>query len=58
MFYFWINLFQAGPLFRERRPVRLPSEEEEVRRLAFGDLPAREVLRSRIGSTTAGPGDD
>jgi hypothetical protein len=31
--------------FRERRPVKLTSEEEEVHRLAFGDLPAREVLR-------------
>jgi CRP-like cAMP-binding protein len=54
-----INLFQAGRLFRERRPVRLTSEEEEVRRLAFGDLPAREVLRVlSIGSwTTADAGE-
>jgi Popeye protein conserved region len=34
-----INLFQAGRLFQERRPVKLTSEEEEVRQLAFGDLP-------------------
>jgi len=54
-----INLFQAGRLFRERRPVRLTSEEEEVRRLAFGDLPAREVLCVlSIGSwATSGPGE-
>jgi CRP-like cAMP-binding protein len=40
-----INIFHAWRLFRERRPVQLTSEEEEVRRLAFGDLPPREVLR-------------
>jgi CRP-like cAMP-binding protein len=40
-----INLFQSWRLFLERRPVRLTLEEEEVRRLAFGNLPPREVLR-------------
>lgn len=40
-----INLFQCWRLFMARRPVMLTSEEEDVRRLAFGDLPPREVLR-------------
>ena len=40
-----INLFQTWRLFRERRPVKLTPDEEEVRRLAFADLPPREVLR-------------
>jgi len=54
-----INVFQSWRLFLERRPVRLTPEEEEVRRLAFGDLPPREVLRVlSIGSwTTAGLGE-
>jgi hypothetical protein len=39
-----INLFQSWRLFIERRPVKLTPEEEEVRRLAFGDLPPRKVL--------------
>lgn len=48
-----INVFQAWRLFRERRPVQLTSEEEEVQRLAFGNLPPREVLRVvSIGSWT------
>jgi O-antigen/teichoic acid export membrane protein len=33
-----INLFQSWRLFIERRPVKLTPEEEDVRRLAFGDL--------------------
>jgi CRP-like cAMP-binding protein len=46
-----INLFQSWRLFLERRPVRLTLEEEEVRRLAFRDLPARKVLQTiSIGS--------
>jgi CRP-like cAMP-binding protein len=46
-----INIFQAWRLFRERQPVKLTPEEEEVRRLAFGDLPPREVLHVlNIGS--------
>jgi len=51
--------FQSGRLFPERRPVSLTPEEEEVRRLVFGDLPAREVPRVlSIGSwTTVGPGE-
>ena len=40
-----INIFQSWRLFLERRPVRLTPEEEEVRRLAFPDLPARKVLQ-------------
>ena len=46
-----INLYQSWRLFRERRPVQLSAEEEEVRRLVFPDLPRREVLRViNIGS--------
>jgi hypothetical protein len=54
-----INLFQSWRLFLERRPVRLTAEEEEVRQLAFRDLPSRKVLQVlSIGSwITAGPGD-
>lgn len=49
-----INLFQTWRLFRERRPVQLNPDEEEVRRLAFADLPPREVLRViSIGSWTS-----
>lgn len=49
-----INLFQTWRLFRERRPVQLNPDEEEVRRLAFADLPSREVLRViSIGSWTS-----
>jgi hypothetical protein len=40
-----INVYQSWRLFRERRPVQLSAEEEEVRRLVFPDLPRREVLR-------------
>lgn len=40
-----INLFQSWRLFVERRPVKLTPEEEEVRRLAFEDLPSRKVLQ-------------
>ena len=40
-----INLFQSWRLFLERQPVRLTAEEEEVRRLAFGDVPPRKVLQ-------------
>jgi CRP-like cAMP-binding protein len=40
-----INLFQSWRLFVERRPVKLSPEEEEVRRLAFEDLPTRKVLQ-------------
>jgi CRP-like cAMP-binding protein len=46
-----INLFQSWRLYVERRPVKLTSEEEEVRQLAFEDLPPRKVLQLlRIGS--------
>jgi hypothetical protein len=48
-----INLYQSWRLFRERRPVKLTPEEEEVRRLVFRDLAPREVLRVlSIGSWT------
>src|SRR5690348_9021117 len=40
-----INTYKSWGLFLERRPVKLTPEEEEVRRLAFGDLPPRDVLR-------------
>jgi CRP-like cAMP-binding protein len=40
-----INLFQSWLLILERRPVKLTPEEEEIRRLAFQDLPLRKVLR-------------
>lgn len=40
-----INLFQSWLLFIERRPVKLTAEEEEIRRLAFQELPPRKVLQ-------------
>jgi CRP-like cAMP-binding protein len=40
-----INLVQSLRLFVERRPVKLSVEEEEVRRLALGDLPPRKLLQ-------------
>jgi hypothetical protein len=40
-----INSFQSWRLFVERRPVTLTPEEEEIRRLAFPDLPSRKVLQ-------------
>jgi len=40
-----INVFQSWRLFVERRPVKLTPEEEDVRRLVFGELPPRKVLR-------------
>jgi Popeye-like protein len=40
-----INLLQSWRLFMERRPVKLTPEEEEIRRLAFRDLPPRKVLQ-------------
>jgi Cyclic nucleotide-binding domain len=54
-----LNSFQSWRLFVERRPVKLTPEEEQVRRLAFRDLPPRKVLQVlSIGSwTTAGPGE-
>lgn len=48
-----INLFQSGRLFMERRPVKLTPEEEEVRRIAFENLPPRKVLQVlSLGSWT------
>jgi hypothetical protein len=54
-----INAYKAWRLFLERRPVKLTAEEDEVRRLAFSDLPPRDVLRVlSIGSwITAVPGE-
>ena len=54
-----LNLFQSYRLIMERRPVQLSPEEEEVRRLVFGDLPHRKVLHVlNIGSwTTIGAGE-
>jgi CRP-like cAMP-binding protein len=40
-----INLVQSWRLFIERRPVKLMPEEENIRRLVFGDLPPRKVLQ-------------
>lgn len=40
-----INALQSWRLFIERRPVKLTAEEEEIRRLAFQDLPPRKVLQ-------------
>ncbi len=48
-----INLLQSWRLFIERRPVKLTSEEEDIRRLAFRDLPPRKVLQVlSVGSWT------
>jgi Popeye protein conserved region len=48
-----INSFQSWRLFVERRPVKLTSEEEEIQRLVFPDLPSRKVLEIlRIGTWT------
>ena len=54
-----INLLQSLRLVMERRPVKLTSEEEEVRRLLFEDLPPRKVLQVlSIGSwVSAQPGE-
>jgi hypothetical protein len=40
-----INSFQSWLLFVERRPVKLTPEEQEIRQLAFPDLPPRKVLQ-------------
>ena len=40
-----INLLQSWRLSRERRPIKLTSDEENIRRLAFQDLPPRKVLQ-------------
>ena len=40
-----LNLFQSWRLFLERQPVKLNAEEEEVRRLAFPNVPPRKVLQ-------------
>lgn len=51
-----INLLQSWRLYLERRPVKLTAEEEEVRRLVFGDLPTRKVLQVlSIGSWVNAP---
>ena len=48
-----INLLQSWRLFIERRPVKLTSEQEDIRRLVFRDLPPRKVLQVlSIGSWT------
>ena len=54
-----INTFQSWRLYLERRPVKLTADEEEVRRLAFAQLPSRKVLQLvSLGSwTTAAPGE-
>jgi len=46
-----INLFQSWRLLLERRPIKLTTEEKELRRLAFQDLPARKMLQvASVGS--------
>jgi hypothetical protein len=40
-----INSLQSWRLFIERRPIKLTPDEEEIRRLAFRDLPPRKVLQ-------------
>jgi hypothetical protein len=40
-----INSFQSWRLFVERRPVKLTTEEEEICRLVFPELPSRKVLQ-------------
>ena len=54
-----INAFQSWRLYLERRPVKLTPDEEEIRRLAFPELPSRKVLQlAGIGAwTTAAPGE-
>jgi hypothetical protein len=54
-----INIFQSWRLVLERRPVKLTSEEEDVRRLLFKDLHPRKVLHVlSLGSwATAAPGE-
>jgi len=39
-----VNLVQSSRLLLERRPVKLTSEEEQVRQLVFPHLPPRKVL--------------
>lgn len=53
-----INLFQSWRLFVERRPVQLTPEEEQVRRLAFPELPPRKLMQALdLGVwTTEAPG--
>jgi hypothetical protein len=51
-----INLFQSWRLYVERRPVQLTPEEEQVRRLAFPDLPPRKLLQTlHLGVWTTEP---
>ena len=39
-----VNLVQSSRLLLERRPVKLTTEEEQVRQLVFPQLPPRKVL--------------
>jgi CRP-like cAMP-binding protein len=49
-----VNLVQSARLLLERRPVKLTSEEEQVRRLVFPHLPPRKVLEVlNIGQWTS-----
>jgi hypothetical protein len=41
-----INIVQSWRLYVERRPVQLTPEEEQVRRLAFPNLPPRQLLHT------------
>lgn len=40
-----INLFQSWRLYLESRPIQLTADEEDARRLAFPELPARKVFQ-------------
>lgn len=49
-----INLFQSWRLYLEGCPIQLTADEEEVRRLAFPDLPPRKALQVlNVGFWTA-----
>jgi len=54
-----VNIVQSSRLLLERRPVKLTSEEEQVRQLVFPQLPPRKVLEVlNIGQwTTAASGE-
>jgi hypothetical protein len=53
-----INLFQSWRLFLERQPVKLTAEEQELRQLAFRDVPPRKVLQVlNIGAWSSEPSE-
>jgi CRP-like cAMP-binding protein len=53
-----INLVQSWRLFLERQPVKLTAEEQELRQLAFRDVPPRKFLQVlNIGAWSSEPSD-